>query len=155
MLVKFTPEQVAQLWPMMASGIDSALPPYVGDRDDRLRNILTAVLAGMLECWISYDVIDGNAKIYGVVLTAMKVDDFSMSKYLLIYAVYGVGSSTNRNWVEGYNTLRRYALDNGCETIVAYSCVPEIISMANRLGGDTRYQFLQLPVNLPSMKISS
>ena len=146
MLIKFTPEQISRLWPDMAGGLITSLPPQMRDDIESVSNLLESLLNGKAECWISYDATEEGAKVHGAVITMFHVDDITRTRNMIIYAVYGIHTSQHKHWIEGYETLRKWAKHNNCKEIVAYSNVPQIVNIAKKLGADTSYSLIQLPI---------
>lgn len=144
MLIRLTGEQASNYWDFIKEGLEAALPPVVGMQSDRMSNILGAVLSGSLTIWVSTNKEKDNT-IDGFCATSINTDAISGTKSLLIYAVYGI-NSVDQSWKNGMKTVREYAQGQGCHRILAYSDVPSILAMVERLGGDTKYRLISLPL---------
>lgn len=152
MLVKLLPEQISEFWEVLGDSIEQALPPITGNGVDRMEQLLSSLLSGILQCWASFTTIDGQVNLNGVVVTGIVHEQFSLTRDLLIYAVYGFGSATRKDWQEGYAALQKWAAASGCERLIGYTDVPGIIEFVKRSGGEARQTFITLPVSQPTDK---
>jgi hypothetical protein len=155
-LNKLLPNQVQDYWDVIKYAIEQSLPPIVGGHPDRMNRILAAALADKVDIWLSYvRDLEGNAKFEGVALTKLLYDEVSDTKNLLIYCIYGYEVVDKGSWIEGLSGLVKYAKSKDCSFITAYTEFPNIISLAKRLGADTRYTFLSFNVNQLMQSIGS
>ena len=147
MLVRLIPEQISQLWDVIKYALENS-PPLTTevDYDSWLNNILMSAMSGSIEVWASYSKENGTAKFEGVVLTSFEVDKFIRKKSLLVYYIFAYRDVAADSWTRGLETLAKYAKSRNCSRIVAYSNVPEIISISNKLGGDTSVTFISFNV---------
>lgn len=143
MLVKLLPEQISRNWKAIRYSIEQALPPISIGAEDRYDRILMKLLNGTMQCWVNYN--KEQTQMNAIVTTTFTGDDVLGVKNLLIYSMYGMGFS-KKDFGSGMLTLFRFAKANKCNRIVAYSDSDEIISLVNRLKGDTSYTFISLPV---------
>jgi hypothetical protein len=146
MLLKLLPEQVAKNWETFKDAIEASLPPVVGQASDRMNNILKSALIGKVECWVSFQNEDGLRKIDALILTTFTGDDISGTKNLLIYTFYGYGELSQKSWEEGCVAIFKYAKSRGCCRVIAYSDKDSIISGIKRMGGNTDYTFISVPL---------
>ena len=143
MFTLLLPEQVAKFWNVIKYAIEQSLPPTVGDHPDKMNRILSATLSGKILVWASYS----NRKFRGIVLTKTVYDDASDTKNLLVYCMYGYAGFSKDSWIEGLRSLTKYAESKGFSRIIAYTDVDDIVSIVNRLGGETRYRLISFDVN--------
>jgi hypothetical protein len=127
--------------------VEESLPPVVGMQSDRMNNILKSVLTGDLIVWISVEDAEECKVITGVVLTKFTFDEVSGTKAILIYCVYGYGNATKESWSSGLKTIQKFAISKGCHRILGYTDVPSIIQFVERIGGETRFRLVSLPLN--------
>ena len=148
MLVRLTPDQVSDFWAVLEGYIEGALPPVVGDNQDRMKNILVSVLSGTMDCWASFSRDKSTGiSVNGVVVTTIIHEENSGTKDLMIYAVYGIESMLRGTWEEGYAALAKWAKVNGCSRITGYTNVDSIIRTVRRFGGTADQTFITVPVN--------
>ncbi len=147
MLTKLIPEQISKFWPIIKYAIEESVPPTVGEHPDKMNRLLSGMLSGKLDVWASYDHLeDGTTKFNGIAVTQILYDDASNTYSLLFYAVYAYDKTTDKTWLEGYETLSKYAVSKGCTRFIAYSTLPYLIEMANKYGADTSYTFISFPL---------
>ena len=79
-------------------------------------------------------------------LTSFEVDRFIKKRSLLVYYVFAYRDAGKDAWVEGLRTLSKYAKSRKCTRVVAYSNVPEIVSICKKLGGDTSVTFISFDI---------
>lgn len=144
MLTKLLPDQISKLWPIIKYAVEESLPPIVGEHPDKMNRILSAVLRGSLEVWVSYQHPDN--KFEAVVVTQILYDDASNVYNLLIYCLYGYSTITKESWAEGYETLNKYAKAKNCNSIIAYTNEPHIVNMAKKFEGMTSFTFISIKI---------
>lgn len=141
MLVSLLPEQVSAHWEEISYSIESSLPP-IANENGKMSNILSAILLGKILCWVSIR----DQRINAVVTTRILDDDITELKSLLVYTIFAMEGSGDIDWVEGFETLRKYAKSKGCSRIVGYSEFDSILTRMERLGADTRYRFVSFNI---------
>lgn len=157
MITRLLPDQISAHWDVIKYGVERSLPPIVTNNDDKMNRILSSLLSGKTQCWLSYERDGERSKLNAVVLTKMLYDEVSGSKNLLLYSVYGYSQMTQRHWMEGFAFMSKHALAQGCTGLVAYTDVPYLIEMAKQYGAEPNYtfvsfevkQFVQILNNLP------
>lgn len=145
MLTQLLPDQISKFWDIIRYAIEESLPPTVGEHPDRMNRILSSLLCYKIQCWISYTRGDVT-KFEGLVLTRVLYDDATDTKNLLIYCLYGYGETNVQTWTGGLLSIAKYAQSKGCTRIMAYSDVPYIVSLAEKLGGEAKYTFLSFDI---------
>ena len=140
MLIKLLPEQVSKYWVELRPAIEKALPP-TGDAN-RMQNVLSSILMDRLKVWASFYEKDGKRVFNGVVTTAIEDELGTSNRALLIYSVFGYSDSSPKDWFAGLETIKKYALAEGCTHIKAYSNIDNVVAMAARLGADTSYRLI-------------
>lgn len=147
MLIRLIPEQVSQLWDAIKYALENS-PPLTADvsYDSWINNILTSAMDGSIEVWASYRRDNSGAKFEGLALTSFEVDRFIKKRSLLIYYVFTFTLAPESSWLEALRTLAKYAKSRKCSRVVAYSNVPEMISIAKKLGADTSVTFISFNV---------
>ena len=146
MLTRLLPDQVSNLWSIIKYAVEESLPPIAGESPNKMNNILTALLCSKAQCWMSYTKSGEGNKFEGLVITEITHDDISDTKSLLIYCLYGFEEISKSSWTGGMKALVKFAASRGCSNITAYSEVPSIISLVERLGGEAKYRFIKIPL---------
>src|SRR6056297_1406603 len=148
MINKLTIDQISSIWDYVRFAVDEALPPTASTQRQRLSNILTALMSGVMECWAVYEKDEEDKKIilYAVILTIINSDECSGSKQLVIYALATIQEGPRRLWKKGITSLVEYARSKGCERVVGYTNVESIKTFIRAVGGEAEYTLLSLPV---------
>ncbi|MBU2249633.1 MAG: hypothetical protein KKD77_22995 [Gammaproteobacteria bacterium] len=145
MLTKLLPDQISTFWPIIKYAVEESLPPIAGEHPDKMNRILSAMLSGLLEVWVSYK--KPSNKFEAVVVTQFLYDDASNTKNLLLYCLYGYEQIDPSSWDEGWIVLSKYAKTKKCHSIMAYSANPYLVELAKTFGGNTDYTFISLALN--------
>jgi len=143
MLLLLMPEQIGTYWEELKEGIESTLPPGMPGRSQR---ILTGLLDGSVQAWVSYRHEDSKTIVDGAVLTRIVEDYIDGTRDLLIYCLWAVGETHESTWTEGLRALLDYAKGRKCNRTIAYSDVPMIIGLTKLMSGEARYVFLTWPI---------
>jgi hypothetical protein len=146
MLTKLLPEQISDYWDIVKHAISESLPPTAGEGPGKMNRILSALLASKAECWISSTIEGDVRKFEGVVITKLQYDDISNTRNLLMYCLYGYEDVSKESWTKGLKTLVKYASSKECYRILAYTDIPYMIEMANKLGGEAKYTLSSFPL---------
>jgi spore germination protein YaaH len=144
MLTKLLPDQISKFWPVVKYAVEQSLPPTVGEHPDKMNRMLSAMLRGELEVWVSYQHPENRFE--AVVVTQFIYDDASNMKNLLLYCVYGYSNISESSWMEAWDAMNKYAKGTGCKMIVCYSANPFIVKQAQKFGGDTSYTFISFNI---------
>jgi len=147
MIVQLTFDQVANLWDVIKYAIEESLPPIASGGPDRMNNILSSLLDGRMQCWISYKKKEPN-KFEGVVVTRIIKDDCSGVSSLLVYCLYGYEMVDRASWAEGYKALSKWGKSKKCSRIIGYADNEKVRRVASQLGGSTQYTFISIPIEV-------
>lgn len=145
MLTRLLPDQISNFWPIIKYAVEESLPPIVGDHPDKMNRILSAMLSGKLEVWVSYKAED--RKFEAILVTQILYDEASNMKNLLLYCLYGYDLIDKESWIEGWKAISKYAKSKGCSQVMAYSADQDIVKLAKSFGGDTSYTFISLSLD--------
>jgi hypothetical protein len=146
-LTKLLPDQVSEFWEIIRYAIEQSLPPIAGEHPDKMKKILMSLLSGKSQCWINSDVGEDRRVLEAVVVTKIFYDDASDTKSLLIYCLYGYENIKQSSFTSALKTLVKYAKSESCERVIAYTNEPGVVKLVNRLGGDTSYNFISIPLH--------
>lgn len=140
MLIKLLPDQIAKHWDTIRFGLIHSLPPMTEPTPEVLQNILRNLLIEKMQCWISFD--QAEKDIYGVILTYVSVDPQSEYRTLIIYSLYVFSTAKRDIWEEGLRGIEEFAKASNCGKLAAYTAVPEIISIGEKLNFQTSYRYI-------------
>lgn len=153
MLIKILPEQVAKFWEVIKHGVSHSLPPtIVYKKDDareteRMNKILTSLLTGVLECWVSFEISeDGKRTIKYIMITQVIFDDILGVKNLFIYSIYGFTQISKEIWIDGFQTLKDYGAKLGCSKLLAFTSFKHLKEMAKKFGGNSDYSLVEFDI---------
>lgn len=147
MLTKLLPSQISEYWDTIAKAIESSAPPYTYSSQMRLSEVLTAMLADDMHCWIiSGSVENGTSNPLGICVTAFLEDYYSKARNLLIYSLWGFENISEEVWLKGLASIKKFAKAKDCRKIIAYSDIPAIIKRIEMLGGDSSIRFISMEV---------
>jgi len=144
MLLLLLPEQVSPYWEDIKEGIERTLPPGMSDRSQR---ILTAILDGTIQVWISYRGKGEDKVVDGVALTKIENDDEIFGiRDLALFCLWAIEKTHESTWREGLKALLDFGRSKGCNRLTGWSDVPLLINIIKDAGGEARYTFLTLPI---------
>lgn len=146
MLVRMIPEQISRHWEVISYAIENSLPPTAGRSKDRMNRILTALLSGSKQCWVSSRYENGVGIMEAILTTQILKDFDEGTRNLLIYSLYGYEQISKESWISGFDALSKWARVNNCDKIIAYSNVRSVIEVVNSFGGDTSFSFISIPL---------
>lgn len=140
MMVKLLVNQIPRAWPFIKACVKDVIPDFAKS-EEKLSNLLKALMLGEFHCWI---IADESLK--AMVITTITHDGGSGTSNLLVYCLRAFGEMTKRDWAEGFITLKKFAQSNGCKYIVGYTNNNGVLSLVRRFGGDTTYTFVSIPI---------
>jgi hypothetical protein len=146
MLTKLLPDQISKFWPVIKYAVEESLPPMVGDHPDKMNRILSGMLSGKIDVWVSYIKGDEVIKFEAVLVTQLLYEEASNTKNLLLYCLYGYSVITDLSWTEGFETISKYAKSQGCSGIIAYSANTYIVELSKKFGADVSYTLINIPL---------
>lgn len=142
MLTRLLPEQISDFWDIIKYAIEESLPPTVDEHPDKMNRILSSALSGGLDIWASYERAEEGVKFEGIIVTKINFDDASGTRSMLMYCLYGYADAAEGTWMEGLTILAKYAKSRKCSRITAYTSIPYMIALADKLGANTKYTFI-------------
>jgi hypothetical protein len=147
MLTKLLPDQISDHWDIIKYAIAESLPPTAGEGPDKMNRILSSLLTGKAECWISSTITEENVRRFEAVsICKIQYDDISNTKNMLIYSLYGYEKIDRDSWTQAFITLGKYAKSRGCSRIVAYVNLPYLIELAKEFNANVDYTLVSFPI---------
>ena len=74
-----------------------------------------------------------QSNVYALATTCFVTDEISLTKNLLVYTLATLNPHSQDLWTLSYEVLARYAMSHNCSNIIAYSNLPEVLNIVNRL----------------------
>jgi len=148
MLVKLVAKDISKWWSGISEGISRSLPPFTKYTKDRMSSILKCLMEDTLHCWVltQYDSVKNTTIMYAIVTTEFTVDTVTITKNLTIFSLYALQPVPEQMWKDGFDTLAKFAKANHCNQILAFSDIPQVINIVNKLGGDTSTTLIKMEI---------
>jgi len=108
-MIKLLPKQIAEQWDTIRAGLMISLPPIVKPDQAVMKDILSQLLCGHMQCWAIYQ----DSKLYGYTITYIATDNATKSKTLNIYSFYLDISIQELTWKQILEILIKFAKDSG------------------------------------------
>ncbi len=145
MLIRLFPEQVSNHWDVVKPAIKNSL--HFACESVDMNEVLTSLLNGSMQCWVSSRKSNGSNVLEGVVTTMISKDLFGEDKSLLIYSLFGYDMANREAWKGALKALITFAKASGCNRIIAYTNVSSLIKLVEGLGGSADQRFVSIPVD--------
>ena len=148
MLIKLLPYQVSSHWDLIKDVVEVADPQNRLYSPKRLNNLLKSLLLDGATAWI-IAVVNGEVNAKGLIITSFTTDQITDTRSLSIDILGAFNNRiiNNKDYVNLYSTLVKYARSKRCKRIVAYTNVPRIIKFATELSiADSNFQFLSFDI---------
>lgn len=138
MLVMLMPDQIMKYWYLVREGLEETLPPYVTNSPNKMEDIQMGLLIGKAQCWLF---ISEEPTVKCVVITRTIQDDLTDSAIFEITSLRSFHKILGEEWIEGFETLRKYATGRGCSKIVFYSDNELMLKITSKLGFKPTYVY--------------
>lgn len=146
-MLKASPTSIAERWHAFRPEIEAALPPISVESPDRMNHVLEKLLIGTLECYIIYTEDAKGKTLIGIMTLAMTEQLDSLHNDLIIYTLSGTSEALSiEEWKEGLRIVQSIAKSKGCKSIILFASNPNIIRFLERIGADTSYHVVRIPV---------
>jgi len=144
MLLKLLPEQIPQYWDDIKDGLIRTIPEGVPDRASK---ILNKLLLGTAQFWLSYHRnAPGDPVPDAAIITVIVQDQVHDTLNLDIYALWSIGVTQRSSWIEGIETLKKYAKKKECTRMIGRSDVESILEFVRLAGGQAKYTLISFDV---------
>ena len=143
MLIHAQPDLVSKHWDSLAPYIAQSVPD-IANKEGGMARILQAILLERLQIWV-YDKSD---KMVFVGSTALFVDPVTFDKKLVLYTLSAIHDVSKDTLVDSYETIYKYAKQQGANAIWAFTKIPSIVKFAEAAGADVSTTLIEFPVNV-------
>lgn len=141
MLLRYLADQVGESWdffrPIVCEMVPEEYRTGLGPA-----NILRAILLDEAILWGFKH--EDNIDFF--VLTSFMEDKVLNLKGLVIYGIYAVNPLPRKDWLEGLETLKKFAKHEGCGSILGYTSIPAVAKIARQLGAGV--EFVRIDIEL-------
>lgn len=135
------PEQISNRWDAIRYAIERAVPPTVITSPEVMNNLLMSLLDGAAQCWISCKNQEDQS-VDAILVTTVTEDFLSGTRTLMLYSLFGINPLDDVAYLEGFETLKKYARINRCIKLTVYTNVSRVVEMASKFGWDVEWMFL-------------
>uniref|UniRef100_A0A6M3KL91 Uncharacterized protein n=1 Tax=viral metagenome TaxID=1070528 RepID=A0A6M3KL91_9ZZZZ len=146
MLVRLLPNDISNNWVNISTAIVKGLQPIGTIDEDSINRLLEASLTEELQLWLIIKPEKEVQRIIGLVSTVILIDPILRTKSLLVYSLFGVETIPGHIWVEGIETLRKFAKGNSCTKVCAFSNLVNVVEILKLLGADTSWHYISMEV---------
>ena len=134
--------QIAEIWPVIRKAIRLSAIPTADTNDNKMNNILKALLEGRATCWMS-----GNKrKPRTIIVTVVAVEGISETKNLLVYCAHGFQKETPKQYREMLKGIKNYATNIGCHNIISYVANEKMVEVLKKYGAECDYTLMVFPL---------
>lgn len=146
LLVRVRPDRLVEHWPFIKLAIASSGPPSVALSEATMLRLLMQMLAGGMQVWVANRVKEFPSKAIALLTTSIMTDALVGTKNLLMFSFYGWEDISDKEYLMGFATLKRFALAEGCTSISFYSNNDRLLSIAAKVGflTDFRYGMIEI-----------
>lgn len=95
-----------------------------------------------MQAWIMVADREPKPEICMIATTRWGQDAVTGEKHLVLFSLYGYEPVGSEVLEDAFQTLARYARGGGASRILAYTCNPRVVELADQTGADTAWRFL-------------
>jgi hypothetical protein len=139
MLVKILPETVNRSWDLLKRVLVNCAMPLSKLDDEGLVRVFEKLLSGKVTCWYGYS----DEKVNTVVLTEILDDQPSGTRNLMVIAVSIIEKVDPKDYVDMFETLRKYAEGLGCANVFCYTSNEKLGKLFDTYGANTSYKLVK------------
>lgn len=99
-----------------------------------LNNILSGIQSRELVMWLGVQYVGNKRIMLGFFITSKYVGGPAGSQFLHISYLRGLEQLPEEVWQEGFSTVMRHAISEGCNALVATTRHKHIVDIAKKLG---------------------
>ena len=140
MLVQLLPDQVMHYWDLVKEALENTLPPYVTDSDKKMEEMQMSFLMCKAVFWIY---VNSEPRVIFCLTTRVIEDEFTGSRSLEITSIFSYSKIMGEEWIDGLETIKKYAKGKNCTKIIAYTDEPLVIKITQKLGFEAKYTFIE------------
>ena len=136
MLVRILSNQIQQYEDVINETIEKSIPEY----QEKMRTkLFEELLFGTAQCWVS----TFEGKFEAIILTKIQEDTACGGKLCTLLGGYAPNGTCSASFYAGWETVSKFALNQGCDRIALYTDNPEIkkyMPMFDKIWEVTYYQ---------------
>ena len=137
MLTKLLTTQIPLYQDVIKKTIEKSMPDY---EESVKLNLFRELMIGTAQCWLS----ELDNEFDGILLTQIREDMSIGYKTFTCICVYAPNKTEARSFIEGWETLKKFAKSNDCKLIDFYSSNPELIKYGRMFKVKLETKYFQL-----------
>jgi hypothetical protein len=130
MIVQIFYDDIKDKWDDVYESLSIALPKYEVELPGLKEALLKGLETKQAQLWVYKK--DENVKAY--MLTILTPNPVFRSDDLFIYALVSFEPLTDQDFNQGLLLLRKYAIQNGCGRVTAFSDIPQLLNACRKNG---------------------
>ena len=140
LLVRIPISGVAKHWDLIKGSISEAFPPTCVPDEKGMLSVLQQILAGGMQVWAC---LRNRYPVEAVALltTYIATEPITGTKSLLLFSLYAWEPLQRQDYLDGFETMKKYALSEGCTNISYYTANSLFSKLAQEVGFNTQFNF--------------
>jgi hypothetical protein len=130
------------MWPIIRIALKASAAPTADTGEEKLSNILRALLSGKATCWVTGD----ERKPKTMIIVTISDEEISGTRNMLIYCAHGFEKERAGRYVSLLTALKNYAIDRGCDNIISYVWNDRLKKLLEAYGADCKYTLAVFPL---------
>ena len=127
--------EISERWPIIKAALKLSALPVADTNDEKLNNVLTALLDGRAICWMT-----GNARRpRTVIILTMSVEEISGTRNLLVYCAHSFEREKTQEYINMVESLKEYAINQKCDNIICYVWNDKLKDLLKSYGAECNY----------------
>jgi len=126
---------------IIVEAVREEVPGFRGN-EPAIVGLLEAVRNGAMQCWGLFTEATERRKLVGFGLTELYTERWTDRRICLIFHLHAYDFISTGAWKAAYMELERFAKQNGCDQIHAFTRNSRVIELATILGWDSDQRVL-------------
>jgi len=145
-ILKLQPEQISRHWDVLREVLTTLVMDGEQLEQKQVTKIAEKLISEQVQCWAVQEQVENEYNLVGFVFTSIVVDAIMEIKNLLLLGLYTLRPPSGLFiWTKSFEKLLLYARGNGCKSIIFYTNVPVLLSMAKKFGANVEYTYGVIP----------
>jgi len=144
MFVRSLSTQIPYFWDAIKFGASKTAELSGSRLQLYLEDLLIALLDGRAQCFIRMD--KDKMRLQTVGISRINYNKVTGEKNLNIESLYAFEKSSLEEWMNDFETFKKFAKQINCERITAYTSNPRILALADKVGLKELHKILSMEV---------
>lgn len=137
-------DQISHWWGSIREVLEFIAPPHEDVTEEGARVLLEQLMSETAQVWVPTE----GGEVKGMLITMVRREFMLNTLNLYVMAAYSYTGVSNELWQKTLDTIRKFALGQGCVNIVGHTQVERIKDVVKMLGGDVSTTLIQLKVSV-------